>query len=310
MFGVRSVGSHVLQLTGFVVPEVLVFDITHRCTSRCGGCAFREPEPGELPVTRWVELATEGRELGFTELMVTGGEPLAHPDIEALLPALRAVLPISLITNGLALRRHAALVRAHVDKVFVSWDAASEATYERIRGVRGLSAVQAGVDALRGRFVHARVTTWRDTVPELLDVRHMAEDAGCTELSLLAPDTTSGGFGERTELHNVPAGPAELPALRSFFARVEGEPFVAMSPYAKARVLRLAAGEGSAPACTAPWRSGVVDPTGRWRHCFFLESSADVRHGLRAALRASRPERRALDVGNNPVCARCVCWRG
>lgn len=43
--------------------------------------------------------------------MVTGGEPLLHPDISSLLPALGALMPVSLISNGLALGRHASLDR-------------------------------------------------------------------------------------------------------------------------------------------------------------------------------------------------------
>ena len=80
-----------------------------------------------------------------------------------------------------------------------------------------------------------------------------------------------------------------------------------MSPYAIDRLLLLAEG-GTEPArCLAPWTSGVVDPTGNWRHCFFLASTADTNLGLRSAMRASRSERRALRVETNPVCARCVC---
>jgi len=306
---VRDLGTHLLKATGFVRPEVVIFDVTHRCTSRCVGCAFRDPEPGELPVSRWVELAREARGLGFSELVLTGGEPLAHPEIGELLPALARELPVALLTNGLALRKHAALVRTHATRVFVSWDAATEDTYERLRGVRGLAAVREGVRALGGHPTHARVTVWAENVGELAAIRAAAQEAGCTEMSLLAADTSSGGFGERGELRGGPPRAEQIPALRAFLDGVATDPFVLMSAYARERVTRLSAGEAEPPRCSAPWTSGVVDPTGRWRHCFFLESTADVTGGLRAALRSARPERRRLDVTQHPVCARCVCWR-
>ena len=290
-------------------PEVVIFDITHRCTSRCVGCGFREPEVGELPAHRWMELAREARELGFHEIMVTGGEPLAHPDIAAILPGLARELPVSLMTNGLALRKHAALVREHAARVFVSWDAASEQVYERIRGVRGLAAVRDGVRALAGHPAHARVTVWAENIGELVSIRGAAQEAGCTEMSLLASDTSSQGFGERGESRGTPPRFDQLPQLQAFIESVLGDPFVVMSDYSKARLLLLSKGEVRAPRCTDPWTSGVVDPTGRWRHCFFLESAADVRDGLKTAARAARRQRRALDVETNPVCARCVCWR-
>lgn len=110
----RLLGS-ALQATGRLRPELLVLDVTHACNSRCGGCGFRDPEPGELTTERWVALAREGAALGSREIMVTGGEPLLRPDISALLPALGALLSVSL-------------------------DGAGDETWARIRGVLGLSA--------------------------------------------------------------------------------------------------------------------------------------------------------------------------
>lgn len=310
MLGARALRSRLLRATGLMHPEVAVFDVTHRCTSRCVGCSFRDPEPGELAVSRWIELAREARMLGFREIVLTGGEPLAHPEIGVLLPGLAGELPVSLMTNGLALRKHAALVRAHAAQVFVSWDAASDDVYERIRGVRGLAAVRDGVRALEGHHAHARVTVWAENVTELPAIREAAQAAGCTEMSLLACDTSSGGFGARDEARGTSPRTEQMPLLASFLESVRDDPFVAMSEYSRARLLLLAGGGTEAPRCSAPWTSGVVDPTGKWRHCFFLETTGTVERGLAAAMRGARVERRRLDVETNPTCARCVCWRG
>ncbi|MDP2316585.1 MAG: radical SAM protein [Pseudomonadota bacterium] len=309
MLGARAIRSHLLRATGLMHPEVVVFDVTHRCTSRCAGCAFRDAEDGELPAARWAALAREARKVGFREIVLTGGEPLAHPDIATILPDLARELPVSLMTNGLALRKHAALVREHTTRVFVSWDAASDDVYERIRGVRGLTAVRDGVRALAGHHAHARVTVWAENAAELASIREAARGAGCTEMSLLAADTSSAGFGEREEQRGTPPRADQLPLIQAFLESVRGDPFVVMSEYSRARLLLLASGRQQAPRCSAPWTSGVVDPTGHWRHCFFLESSADVQAGLGHAMRAARRERRGIDVAANPVCARCVCWR-
>jgi len=310
MLAARSVRSRLLRATGLVHPEVIIFDVTHRCNSRCVGCAYREPEANELPWPRWVGLAKEARELGFRELMLTGGEPLAHPDIALLLPALAQHLPVSLITNGLALAKHADLVRRTTTHTFVSWDAASEEGYERIRGVRGFGAVRSGVRALAGHHAHARVTVWAENVRELHAIRLAAEAAGFAEMSLLAADTTSGGFGPRLESRGTPPQPSDIPALAAFLESVRADPFVVMSDHARERLLLLASGGQGNPRCNAPWNSGVVDPTGAWRHCFFLPTAAHTREGLRGTLRTTRPERLALHPATNPTCARCVCWRG
>lgn len=309
MLTARALRSYLLRSTGLLRPEVVLFDVTHRCTSRCVGCAFREPETGELAAGDWIRLAREARALGFRQVVLTGGEPLAHPDIGAILPGVARELPVALVTNGLALRTHAGLVREHAGEVYVSWDAASEDVYEQVRGVRGLGALRDGVRALGGHQAHARVTVWAENVEELPAIRLDAQAAGCTEMSLLACDTTSDGFGARGERRGARPRPEQLPLLRAFVEGARGDPFVAMSAYALDRVLALSEGGAEAPRCTAPWTSGVVDPVGRWRHCFFLPSQADVGSGLGPAVRAARRERRELDVHTNPVCARCVCWR-
>lgn len=310
MLAARRVGSLLLQATGLMRPEVVVFDLTHRCNSRCAGCSFREPEVGELAPKRWLALAREAGQLGFKEIVLTGGEPLSHPEISTILPGLACELPVALMTNGLALRKHAALVRQHAARVFVSWDAATDDVYEQIRGVRGLSAVREGVHALSGHHAHARVTVWAENIEQLPAIVAMARDAGCSELSLLAADTSSSGFGERGMDRGTRPRAEQLPALKAFLDDVAGDPFVVMSPYARDRVLHLSAGRAESPQCTAPWTSGVVDPTGKWRHCFFLPSEADVHEGLRGAMRAARTERREILVATNPVCGKCVCWRG
>ncbi len=303
----RQVRNQLLKSSGLLYPEVAIFDVTHKCTSKCGGCAFREPEQGELGWRQWAALAREARELGFREIMITGGEPLSRPDAADILRRTSQELPVSLMTNGLALKKHADVVRATVARVFVSWDAHDETTYEQIRGVRGLSAVRDGVRAITGMYVHARVTVWNANVNHLTEIRDAAVETGFTEMSLLAADTTSGGFGKRQGVENAPATDSTM--VRRFFSESQGR-FLAMSDYAKSRLLALIDGTPSPPRCAAPWTSGVVGPTGTWSHCFFLETTATTEFGLRAAMRSTRPARRALDIATNPVCARCVCWRG
>ena len=304
-----------LQATGRFRPELLVLDITHACNSRCGGCNFREAEAGELSADRWIALAKEGRALGFREIMVTGGEPLRHPQIAALLPAFAALMPVSLITNGLALARHAALVRDHVKAAFISLDGADEETYSRLRGVAGLSAVLRGVAELRGRVhTHARVTVWEDNVGQLVAIADLAQRSGFSAVSFLAPDTSSGGFGDRDGTRNRPPQPEQRAVLLSQLAALRAHPILEQSPYSLDRIASLIydapAAPPASPRCLAPWTAGLILPDGRWGHCFFLPTEVHTQNGLAMALRDSREDRLSLDINKNKVCQRCVCWRG
>lgn len=307
-FARRALGAG-LRATGGFRPEVIVFDITHACDSRCRGCAFRDAEAGELSPERWAALAREARGLGFGEIVVTGGEPTRHPAFREVLAAAAAELPIALVTNGLALQKHAEVVRAHVAKVFVSYDAADEDTYLEIRGLRGLHAVESGVRALAGHPLHARVTTWAANAGQLDAIVERARSIGFTELSLLAADTTSAGFGDRGDVGGA-VRPEQVAGLRAFAERARSDRFVAMSAEAWERWLLLCSGHARGLRCLAPWTSGVVDPTGRWRHCFFLASGHDVGAGIASAIERARDERSRIDPRGDATCARCVCWRG
>lgn len=307
----RRVLGPALRATGRFRPELLVLDLTHACNSRCGGCAFRDPEPGELSAERWISLAREGRSLGFREIMLTGGEPLLHPELGTLLPALAALLPVSLITNGLALARHASLVRAHVAAAFVSLDGADEETYARIRGVRGLSAVLRGVAEVGDAVpLHARVTVWEDNVAQLVAIADRARDSGFRAVSYLAPDLTSTGFGGRDATRLRPPRPDQRELLRAQVSALRTHPLLRQSPASLDRIESLIYGAPEAPRCLAPWTAGLVLPDGRWSHCFFLGTEADTRDGLASAIRQSQGARRALRPEENPTCQRCVCWRG
>jgi MoaA/NifB/PqqE/SkfB family radical SAM enzyme len=248
--------------------------------------------------------------MGFREIVVTGGEPLAHPNIGTILAALARQLPVALMTNGLALKRHAELVIEHADSIFVSLDAADDETYLRLRGVRGLQAVRDGIRAIAGKRVHARVTVWSENVDQLEAIADLAKEAGCRELSYLACDVSSGGFGDRSLDRGHPPRPEQLPALRDAFRRLTMHPILRMSPYAVQRVIALSAGQRAAPQCLAPFTSGVVTPTGGWNHCFFIPTPVTVEAGLAMAIRTSRPQRRSLTLSKEAACQACVCWRG
>ena len=306
----RALGA-ALQATGRFRPELLVLDLTHGCNSRCGGCGFRDPLPGELDAARWIALAAEGRGLGFSEIMLTGGEPLTRPDISELLPALSEILPVSLISNGLALARHAPLVRAHVHAAFISLDGADEETYSRLRGVRGLGAVLRGVAEIRGAVhTHARVTVWSENVDQLVRIADLAQRSGFDAVSFLAPDTTSMAFGEREQVTSRPPTEAQRQILRAQINALRAHPILSQSVYSLDRIEALIYSEPSAPRCLAPWTAGLVLPDGRWSHCFFLETDLSTADGLGAAIRESRSARKSLNVKSNPTCQRCVCWRG
>ncbi|HEY3357554.1 MAG TPA: radical SAM protein [Polyangia bacterium] len=123
----------------------LFLELTRRCNLRCRHCGSdcdRDPRPGELGTAEWLaffdHLAArfDRRRLA---LVLTGGEPLCHPDCWALFEALRAHgLAFGLVTNGWALTAaNVARLRAcGVASVTVSLDGLAPA-HDWLRGRAG-----------------------------------------------------------------------------------------------------------------------------------------------------------------------------
>lgn len=301
--------------------RTLILEVTRGCQSACAGCDYRGPAGGEaLTVARCVSLCEEARARGAVDVLLTGGEPLLRPDFDALLSgvAQTGLAPV-VLTNGLALARHAQIVGQHAASVVLSLDGHDEDSYQRARGVRGFSAVQRGVAALRAEAPHLPITA-RVTVSSL-NARHLdkiteaAQEMGLFGVSFLAADTDSAAAFGRDPGAPVGLSAPEPGALREALAALRSRfgDFVVDSDPALSRVAdKFSADAGQQthrpPRCDAPWTSALVGADLKMRPCFFLPGVADATHGLDAGLSQLAPTLAALDVSTQPECARCVCW--
>ena len=71
----------------------LYLHVTFACPLRCTHCYAHggTPRQGSMPVAQITYACREAAALGFCRGVITGGEPLVHPEIEALLDALAAL---------------------------------------------------------------------------------------------------------------------------------------------------------------------------------------------------------------------------
>lgn len=131
--------------------------VIDKCNLRCTYCMPADGLPW-LPAAQLmssaeiVRLVGVGvRELGVAELRLTGGEPLVRRDLEEIVAAVRAAhpeLPLSLTTNGIGLAARAqALAEAGLNRVNVSLDSLSAATFRQLARRDRLADVLAGAEA-------------------------------------------------------------------------------------------------------------------------------------------------------------------
>jgi Fe-coproporphyrin III synthase len=200
----------------------------------------------------------------------------------------------------------------------VSLDGHTPERYREIRGVDGLGAVSAGIDGLRalapGMPITARVTVTAANVGSLKAIGLLAAQLGLSGVSYLAADTESADAFGRSAGVSAPA--IDVAALRRELSTLRAElppGFLIDSPTAIARIWqKYAADAGTrppeSPRCDAPYTSVVVGADLSLRPCFFLPPAATARDGLRSGLVSMAPQLAALDIKEDPACARCVCW--
>ncbi len=123
-------------------PFGLLAELTHRCPLHCPYCSnpvelVRRAD--ELTTEQWRDTLTQASELGVLQVHLSGGEPLARPDLpEIAAHAAELGCYVNLVTSGLGLteQRMADLAARGVAHVQLSVQAADAALADRIAGTR------------------------------------------------------------------------------------------------------------------------------------------------------------------------------
>lgn len=124
-------------------PMGLLAELTHRCPLQCPYCSNPlelERAAGELTTEEWCRVLSEAAELGILQLHLSGGEPTARQDLEAIIAHARGLgLYTNLITAGVLLdaARIDSLRAAGLEHVQLSFQAAEPITADRVGGYRG-----------------------------------------------------------------------------------------------------------------------------------------------------------------------------
>lgn len=132
----------------------LRISVTERCNFRCFYCRPREGGPPPRPdmaIEDIVRVVEAGSTVGIRKLRLTGGEPLARPDIVELtarLAAVDRVDDVAVTTNGSLLARYAAdLKEAGLKRVNISLDTLRPDRFSSITCRDRFDDVWAGIEA-------------------------------------------------------------------------------------------------------------------------------------------------------------------
>lgn len=125
-------------------PLVVIWEVTRACDLACVHCraaAIPNRDPLELSTDEGLRLIRDLRGFGHPVFVLTGGDPLRRPDLEALVAgAASEGLPTFLSPAGtplLSLERLRRLRDAGLGGVSISFDGSNAAVHDAFRRVRG-----------------------------------------------------------------------------------------------------------------------------------------------------------------------------
>ena len=125
---------------GDKAPYTLVAELTHRCPLACPYCS--NPHQlvrgnDEMRTEEWIRVLDEAAALGVMQVHLTGGEPLARADLEAIAAhAASRDLYVNLVTSGIPLdRARLARLAPSIDHLQLSVQDADAASSNRIAGL-------------------------------------------------------------------------------------------------------------------------------------------------------------------------------
>lgn len=186
--------------------QQLYFYLTSGCNLRCRHCWIspKFQEKGEdslsIPLELFKSVVDQAVPMGLSTVKLTGGEPLLHPQIEAILDDLKhREIALCFETNGLLCSPNIALKISECKDAFVSvsLDGADAETHDWFRGVKGAfeGAVQ-GIKNLVEAKLHPQVIMclMRRNQDQIEAMVRLAETLGAESVKFNLIQPTSRGM--------------------------------------------------------------------------------------------------------------------
>ncbi len=313
------------------LPLVTLY-LTERCNSRCVTCDYWRHGRSDMSLELVSRLLPSLTRLQTQVALISGGEPLLHPEWAQMAQLLKASgLRVWLLTSGLSLAKHAARASQLFEAMTVSLDGVNAETYAAIRGLNAFERVCAGIGAAAstGVPVGVRVTVQAANYRQLPEFIELARRLGAHQVSFVAVDVANPHAFGRVDgvMPDLALQLRDLPELEQILCRVERDHaedfrsgFIAESPRRLRRIHQYFAavcGAGAFPPvhCNAPEFSAVIDARGRVNPCFFIPGpiGARAQDELGVVLNGDSmlALREDIGAGARSECATCVCslWR-
>jgi PqqA peptide cyclase len=188
-------------------PLGLLAELTYTCPLHCPYCSnpVAVPEAAELALPEWYRVLAEARALGVLQAHLTGGEPLARPDLTSLVARARDLgFYVNLVTSGVGLdeRRATELAQAGLDHVQLSMQGADRMAADEVAGARvfGHKMAAARVVTVLGLPLTINVVLHRGNIDQIEPIADLAAALGADRLELAHTQYYGWGLLNRSAL--------------------------------------------------------------------------------------------------------------
>ncbi|MGB6165159.1 MAG: pyrroloquinoline quinone biosynthesis protein PqqE [Pseudonocardiaceae bacterium] len=188
-------------------PLGLLAELTYTCPLHCPYCSnpVTVPEAAELALPEWYRVLAEARALGVLQVHLTGGEPLARPDLTPLVARARDLgFYVNLVTSGVGLdeRRATELAQAGLDHVQLSMQGADRMTADEVAGARVFGHKMAAARAVTvlGLPLTINVVLHRGNIDQIEPIADLAAALGADRLELAHTQYYGWGLLNRSAL--------------------------------------------------------------------------------------------------------------
>ncbi|WP_019813812.1 pyrroloquinoline quinone biosynthesis protein PqqE [Saccharomonospora saliphila] len=250
-------------------PLGMLAELTHRCPLHCPYCSNPVELVGrerELDTETWLSVLDQARELGVLQVHMSGGEPLARPDLPELVERAAGLgCYVNLVTSGLALteQRLSGLLDRGLAHVQLSMQAAEEGLANRLAGAKAHERKLAAAELVKrlGLPLSMNVVLHRGNHDQLADIIDLAERMGADRLELA--NTQFYGWAMRNRGALMPTREqlaAAEPVVREAAERLRGrtELVYVLSDYYESYPKPCMSGWGSQQLTVSP--DGTVLP--------------------------------------------------
>ncbi len=306
-----------------------------RCNCRCVMCDIWKGNNNvqQLEESDISKLLISLKNLNTKTVVMSGGEALMHPNFFRLCELLKSQnLKITILSTGLLLKKYAEKIINMTDEVIVSLDGSRE-VHDKIRNIpNAYDKLKEGVQELKKIKSDFRVTArsviQKENFKDFPNIVDSAKEIGLDQISFLTADVTTDAFNREELWGDEKVGEIKLSIeeVKNFKEIIESlikthpkdfeTKFIAESPDKIRRFYHYyaayhALNKFPVIRCNAPWVSAVIEADGNVRPCFFHAKIGNIKESNLIEIINSEQSimfRKNLDMTENPVCKKCVCY--